>query len=290
MAETYLTSTFQSAATPSTDAAPAQTGGTPAQTGGEQYQTPTFKKAVAPQTPDSGGSSTTDAQPSGWGVNWRTGDVTMPQSVTDFGNVAGNEAMSYGVPSLRAQAEEARKRLDPATAASADFVGAALSPTQLLNAVPYVGPELAGAMHEGIKSAVTNWKPDESWPTYLKNVGEDTGFGAALGFGGRVVAGQAPKYLGDATRELVKGTPAALLGLHALQMGQDMTHNMATAAEGLGLYGGLSRLGGWAGRQVEDLGSSPYVQQAIKSVILGGGSAARQQVPGPLDQLFMPGN
>ena len=288
MAETYLTPTFQSAATPSTDAAPAATGGTPAQTGGEQYQTPTFKKAVAP--PDSSGASTTggDSQPSGWGVNWRTGDVTMPQSVTDFGNVAGNEAMTGTLPGLRAQAEAARKRLPDAAAAGADFAGNVLSPTQLLT--PLAGPEASGAVHEGIKSAVANWKPDESWATYLKNVGEDTGLGAAFGVGGRVVAGQAPKYLGDATRELVKGTPAALLGLHAVQMGQDMAHNMATAAEGFGLYGGLSRLGGWAGRQVEGLGSSPAVQQAIKSVILGGGSAARQQIPGPLDQLFMPGN
>ena len=69
-----------------------------------------------------------------------------------------------------------------------------------------------------------------------------------------------------------------------------MAHNMATAAQSLGLYGLLNKTGVWAGKKVEDLGSSPAVQQAIKSVILGGGSAARQQVPGPLDQLFMPGN
>lgn len=292
MAETYLTPTFQNAAKPATDADAAATGGTPAppQTGGEHYQTPTFKSAVAPQTPASDGAATTggDNQPSGWGVNWRTGDVTMPQSVTDFGNVAGNEAVMGTIPSLRMQAEAARKRLPDAVAASADFAGNVLSPTQLLT--PFAGPEAAGALHEGVKSAVTNWKPDESWGDYAKNVAEDTGLGAAFGAGGRVIAGQAPKYFGDATREMVKGIPAGLWGLHAVQMGADMAHNMATAAETFGAYGLMSRAGNWAGRQVEDLGSSPYVQQAIKSVILGGGSAARQQVPGPLDQLFMPGN
>ena len=211
----------------------------------------------------------------------------MPQSVTDFGTVAGNEAAMGTIPGLRMQAEAARKRLDPMTAASADFAGNVLSPTQLLT--PFAGPEAAGAAHEGIKSAVTNWRPDEDWPTYLKNVGEDTGLGAAFGYGGRVLASQAPKYFGDATREMVKGVPAGILGLHAVQMGGDMAHNMAAAAQTFGLYGLMSRAGNWAGKQVEDLGSSPTVQQAIKSVILGGGGATRQQVPGPLDQLIWPG-
>lgn len=292
MAETYQTSTFQNAAKPSTDAAPAATGGTPAATGGEQYQTPTFKQAVAPQqTPDSSGASTTGDKTTGqsnaWTLNPQTWNVPMPQSVTDFGTVAGNESMAGTIPGLRAQAEAARKRLPDAVAAGADFAGNVLSPTQLVT--PFAGPEAAGALHEGIKSAVNNWKPDEDWPTYLKNVGEDTALGAGFGYGGRVVAGQAPKYLGDATREMVKGLPAGLVGLHAVQMGSDMAHNAATAAQTLGLYGLMSRAGTWAGKQVEDLGSSPYVQQAIKSVILGGGSAARQQVPGPLDQLIRPG-
>ena len=273
MAETYLTPTFQSATKPSTDAEPAATGGTPAATGGEQYQTDTFKKAV-----QGGGGDSSTGQPA-TGGSWQ-----------DWNSVAANESSMGTLPSLRAQAEAARQRISPSAAASADFVGSVLSPTQLLNGVPVVGPELSGAVHEGIKSAVTNWTPDESWPTYLKNVGEDTALGAGFGAVGHGIASQAPKYFGDATREMVKGIPAALLGLHAVQMGTDMAHNAATAAETFGLYGGLNRFGTWAGKKVEDLGSSPYVQQAIKSVILGGGSAARQQVPGPLDQLFMPGN
>jgi hypothetical protein len=296
MAETYLTPTFQNAAKPPADApaaaAPDATAPAAAQTGGEQYQTPTFKKAVAPPPPvDSGGGQTTGGtqnQSNAWTLNPQTWNVPMPQSVQDWGTVAGNEAMATTIPSLRAQAEAARKRLDPATAASADFAGNVLSPTQLLT--PVAGPEAAGGAHEGIKSAVTNWKPDESWGDYFKNVGEDTGLGALFGHLGRWTASQAPGHFGDATREMIKGLPGAAIGLHAVNAGADFAHNMGTAAEAFGLYGGLNRFGTWAGKKVEDLGSSPYVQQAIKSVILGGGSTARQQVPGPLDQLFMPGN
>ena len=172
---------------------------TPAQTGGEHYQTPTFQKAVAP--PDSSGASATDAQPSGWGVNWRTGDVTMPQSVQDWGTLAAQSTLMGLYPGLTAQADAARKRLDPLTAGSADVAGSIASPTTLLNAVPVVGPELAGGVHEGTKSAVTNWKPDESWPTYLKNVGEDTAGGVAAGFGGQMAGLAAAKAL----PELIKG-------------------------------------------------------------------------------------
>jgi hypothetical protein len=278
MAETYLTPTFQNAAKPQDQST---TGGE--QTGGEQYQTPAFQKAAQ----GDGGQQT--AQPSqGWGIDWSKpgGEITMPQSVQDWTNVAGNEAMAYGVPGLRTAAEAARKRLDPATAASADFAGNLMSPTQLLNVF---GPEAAGAAHEGIKSYMSqpNWIPDAAGAA---KIGEDTAFGAATGGFGRGVASQAPKYFGDATKELVRGLPAGFLGLHMFNAGADAAHHMATAAETLGLYGGLKKLGDWAGTKVEDLGSSPAVQQAIKSVILGGGSAVRQQIPGPLDQLFMPGN
>jgi hypothetical protein len=288
MAETYVTKGFQTLQQPQTDTAPAATSGAPTvtsdapaapvQTGGENYQTPGFKKSF-------GGG----ADGGGQGGDSGGGQPATGGSWQDWNSVAANESSMGTLPGLRAQAEAARQRLSPSMAASADFVGGVLSPTQLLNRVPVVGPAAAGALHEGIKSAVTNWTPDESWGTYLKNVGEDTALGAGFGYGGGVLAGQAPRFFGDATREMVKGLPAGFVGLHAFQMGQDIAHHMGHAAEVLGLYGGMSKLGNWAGKQVEDLGSSPYVQQAIKSLTLGAGSAARQQVPGPLDQLIWPG-
>jgi hypothetical protein len=291
LAENYTTSIFNNAGKP-----PQQTGGGAAQTGtasttggSEQYQTQIFKGSQQGQGQGQTGGGQQTSPPAGgdqgWGIDWsKGGQVTMPQSVQDFDTTATNEAMAYTLPGLRAQAEAARKRLSPEAAAAADFTGATLSPTQLLNRVPVVGPELAGAAHEGIKSAVTNWKPDESWWDYGKNVSEDTALGGVSGLVAHGLATQAPKYFGDATRELVKGLPAGFLGLHFYGTG----HDLATAAGVLGAYGGLSRFGNFVGKQVEDLGSSPYVQQAIKSLTLGAGSAARQQT-GPLDQYFMPG-
>ena len=72
--------------------------------------------------------------------------------------VAWNEALMKSLPGLRAQAEAARQRLGPVAAASADVAGNFGSPTTALNFVPYVGPELAGGLHEGIKSY--NSQPD----------------------------------------------------------------------------------------------------------------------------------
>jgi hypothetical protein len=210
----------------------------------------------------------------------------MPQSVQDWSDIAGNEAMAGTIPGLRTAAEAARKRLDAGTAASADLAGNLVSPTQLLNVF---GPEAAGAAHEGIKSYMSqpNWVPDAAGAA---KIGEDTALGAATGGVGRLVAGQAPEHLGDMTSALVKGLPPGFLGLHLFHAGAETTENMKTAAEALGLFGFMNKWGNRAGKMVEDFGSSPAVQQAIKSAILGGGSAARQQIPGPLDQLFMPGN
>ena len=49
--------------------------------------------------------------------------AAQPSQPGDWSTVAWNEAMMGGSPGLRAQAEAARKRLDPLTAASADAAG-----------------------------------------------------------------------------------------------------------------------------------------------------------------------
>src|SRR5580698_7323773 len=67
-------------------------------------------------------------QPSGWGIDWsKGGQVTMPQSVQDFGDIAGNEATMGTFASLKAQADAARQRLGPAASAGADMTGNVLS-------------------------------------------------------------------------------------------------------------------------------------------------------------------
>jgi hypothetical protein len=250
---------------------PAQTGDAPAATTGND----------APQ-PDSG-----------WGIDWNNPwskggpALKAPQSVQDFSDVAGNEA-GMGVPGIalqKAQLDAARQRLGPIASAGADMAGSIASPTTLLNAVPGVGPELAGAAHEGIKSAVANWTPDQSWPTYLKNVGEDTAAGAAAGLGGRV-AGLAAQH---ALPELIKGGLMTGTGLAAHKyLGGSILPDAAKELPGLmGLYKATDKAVDWVGDRSKDLVSSPAAQQAIRSLILGGTSAARNYA-GPYDQ-WIPG-
>ena len=54
-----------------------------------------------------------------------------------------------------------------------------------------------------------------------------------------------------------------------------------------GLYKGMDKFADWAGEKGKDLISTPAAQQAIKSLVLGGGSAARNYA-GPYDQ-WIPG-
>ena len=56
----------------------------------------------------------------------------------------------------------------------------------------------------------------------------------------------------------------------------------------MGIYKVMDKTADWAGEQGKNLVSSPAAQQAIKSLILGGGSAARNYA-GPYDQ-WIPGS
>ena len=245
----------------------AKTGEAPAQTtGGGQSQRTTGGGQQA------GGAS----QPSGWGVNWRTGDVTMPQPVQDFGNVAGNEATMGTLPGLRTEAEAARKRLGPAASSGADVAGNVLSPTTLISAVPYVGPELAGALHEGIKS----YAAGNPWTT----IADDAAMGSISGFGGQLAAKAAPVVLPQLTKAAVDLGPAAAMTAAAHKVFGDPSKDILGALGGYALMRNLSE---GAAEGAKKLAGSPVTQQAIKSLILGGSSAFRQGA-GPWDQ-WIPG-
>ena len=107
----------------------------------------------------------------------------------DWSTVALNEAAMYSLPGLRAQAAAARQRLGPVAAASADIAGNYGSPTTALNFVPYVGPELAGGMHEGIKSYMSqpDWMPNSA---ELAQIGKDTAGGVVGGSSATALARQ----------------------------------------------------------------------------------------------------
>ena len=198
-------------------AAPAAAVGAP----NEQGYVPLYQKPGAGQQTGggqqttAGGQQTPPAQPSQpWTLNPQTWNVPLPQSVQDWGNVAGNEA-DMGLPGLKAQADAAaaRQRIGPLAAMSADVAGNVMSPTSLLNALPG-GPVLAGGAHEGIKSYMSqpNWIPDQQgW----KRIGEDTAGGMAAGALGMGAAKAAPVVAPVLSRVAVQGgipTAAGIVG------------------------------------------------------------------------------
>ena len=201
----------------------------------------------------------------------------MPQSVQDWSTIAAQNSLMGLYPGLTAQADAARKRLDPMTAASADVAGGAISPTTLLNLVPGVGPELAGGLHEGIKS----YAQGNDW----KTIGEDTLAGGVTGAAGQGVAKAAPYVVPKLAEEGLKG--ALTYGAHKVFGGLAGGDLYKEGAGLLGVYAGLNKAGEWAGEQAKNFASSPATRQAIQNLILGGGSAARTAA-GPWDQ-WIPG-
>jgi hypothetical protein len=230
--------------------------------------------APAPADPNAAAAS-----PSGWGIDWSNPwykggpALTVPQSVQDFGDIAGNEAMAQNPANYAA----ARARLSPEAATSADFVGNILSPTTLLNAVPYVGPELAGGVHEGLKS----YAAGNPWST----ITQDTAGGGIAGLLGQGVARAAPKVLPKLTDEGLKA--GITYGAHKLFGGWAGGDVVKEGAGLLGLWAGLDKVGEKAGELVHHVASSAPTRQAIQNLILGGASSMRQQ-GGPWDQ-WIPG-
>jgi hypothetical protein len=240
----------------------------PADTAPAAAPAPTKPGAYVPFNPNaatttSGGQTTADG-------------AAQPSQPGDWSSVAWNEAAMGTIPGLRAQAEAARKRLDPVTAASADVAGNFASPTTALNFVPYVGPELAGGLHEGIKSAVSNWTPDQSWPTYLSNVGKDTAGGVA---GGLVGHGAGAALTNPELLKLGGG------GLTGLLLHPHLSGDYREVLGALGAYKGLGKIAD----KTSELIATPTAQAAIRSLVQGGTAAARASSPGPLWDQWVPG-
>ena len=200
----------------------------------------------------------------------------MPQSVQDFGTVAGNEAMAYGIPGLRTQAEAARTRLPPKVATAADVVGGALSPTNLLYAVPYAGPGLAGGLHAGIKS----WEQGNPTSTIL----EDTGVGVGAGYLGTGAAKIAPTVLPRLAKEAVQLGPAAVAE-HVAE--SNFGPSTGAILSAIRAYSMFDKAGEMASEGAKYALNSPVTQQAIKNLTLGGAAALRTG-GGPWDQ-WIPG-
>jgi hypothetical protein len=186
---------------------------------------------------------------------------------------------------LRAQVEAARQRLGPIAAASADVAGSAGSPTTAAYAIPWVGPGIAGGVHEGVKSA-TNWSPGESWSDYLKRVGEDTATGAAAGYLGTGAAKALPYVAPTLIRAGMDLGPAAATATYAHKLFGEPSRDILGA---LGAYTMFHKAGEKLAEGAGDFASWPSTQQAIKNLTLGGNSALRASSPGPLWNQWVPG-
>lgn len=127
--------------------------GAPAVTGGVDLSPLTSgERSAAPDTP--------------WVTNWsHGGDINLPQSWQDFGNIMGERASSgFMLPAevatgeapdaatAKARLDAATQRLGPKLSTVADTLGYYASPTNLLNGLPVVGGALSGAANEGFKS------------------------------------------------------------------------------------------------------------------------------------------
>lgn len=193
----------------------------------------------------------------------------------DWSTVAGNEAAMGTIPSLRAQAQAARQRLGPAAAASADIAGNFGSPTTALNFVPYVGPELAGGVHEGVKSYMSqpDWFPNTAgW----EQIGKDAAGGVAGGVIGHVGGAALTNP------ELLKLGGGGLTGL---LLHPHFSGDYREVLGALGAYKGLNSVADWTSEKL----ATPAAQAAIRSLVQGGTAAARAVSPGPLYDQWIPG-
>jgi hypothetical protein len=180
------------------------------------------------------------------------------------------------LPSLRTAAAAARQRLGPAAAASADVAGNFGSPTSALNFVPWVGPELAGGLHEGVKSynSQPNWFPDTAgW----EQIGKDAAGGAAGGALGHVVGAAL--------------TSPELFKYGAGLAGTAVAHKLPAWFPGQEMLGatGAYKAAGKVADWTADKLATPGAQAAIRSLVQGGAAAARASSPGPLWDQWVPG-
>jgi hypothetical protein len=221
-------------------------------------------------------TSVTSGQPGGASViDPNQGSQAGTGSWSDFARVAGNESMMNSLPGLRAQVEAARQRLGPNWAAAADATGGIASPSSLLNIVPGVGPELAGGVHEGVRSYMSqpNWWPT---PEARTQIAKDIAFGAATGGLGHVGAAYAPKALPFLTEEGLRGG----LGAAAAHYIDESFGSLGADLVGFtGLYKALNKPGEWLGSQAEKIADQPAIQNAIKLVTQGAGAALRASSP-----------
>jgi hypothetical protein len=243
--------------------------------------------ADAPMATQGGGTGdgapdpkTQQTQPGDGGFLSLTGPGWSPssQQVADWATVAGsnqpyaaayNRATGQQTPGdlvkMQADIAAARKRLGPVGATSADFVGSTANPTNLLTAVPYVGPGLAGAA----QSAFKDYGAGKDWPT-IRN---DALIGGALGEASLgLVQPSVAKNIAARLTDVGGGATAGTLLGHG--WGGEFTIPGMVGA-GAALHKGAERVGEWT----KDALDNPTTRRALQQLLYGGAMTAK---PGSL--------
>lgn len=144
-------------------------------------------------------------KPSNWSLNPQTWNVPLPQSVQDFGDIAGERASSGfmlpaevatgeapDVATAKARVDAAKQRLGGPASTVADTLGFYANPLNLLSVVPG-GQAVSGGLNAGLKS----YNEGDDWKTIGTNAGEGLAAGG-LGEGLSRLAVM-PKTLGAIT-------------------------------------------------------------------------------------------
>ena len=226
-------------------------------------------------TGNGGATTTTTPAPAGSFLSMTGPGWSGPsgQQISDWATVAGSNqpyAAAYkratgqqtpaDLVKMRADVEAARQRLGPIGATSADFAGTELNPTNLLTAVPYVGPGLAG----GAQSAFVDYGEGKDWPT----IGKDTLTGAAIGEASMGMAH--PRFAGNT---IARG----------IDVGGGMGIGELFGREGEmsipGMIGAKDILRGLAdkvGEGAQNALNNPTARRAVQQLLYGAGMTANQ--------------
>jgi hypothetical protein len=239
-------------------------------------------EAAKPVTGNVPGGQTQPTQPETTGDFWSfrgPGWSPTAQGLSDWATVAGAQqpyAAAYArtmgrqtpgdLVKMRADVEAARQRLGPFGATSADVAGAELNPTNLLTAVPVVGPGLAGAA----QSAFT----DYGWGKDPTTVGKDALLGFGAGYGTKLAA--SPKVAGPIVGGLT-GAGGGWLAGHLLGGGGLEGAGLGSL---LGLGEALRSAAKGAGGWTEQALDNPETQRALQQLLYGGAFSARARNDG----------
>jgi hypothetical protein len=188
--------------------APAPTPDTAVSTAAPVTAAPVTAAPIAKQ------SSFVPDPPAPWSIDWsKGGEVTLPQSLQDFGDLMGERASSgllnaaaawqngADLATQKAKLDAANQRLGPKLSTLADTLGYYASPTNLLDVFPG-GSAASGAINAGLKSKLEG----DDWTTASEHAAVGGATGGVASTLSKVAT--APKVLSNLTDYTLSGVGA----------------------------------------------------------------------------------